>query len=127
MQKNILQKSWNMYISSISTLKESIEKKDRHKKRSIWNSKGSLNLPGSYLRDLELFCARNYIPIKMKANGKTHSLKRVCMQCLKAHAVTKAREMKLPKKTIDLLSNSIRCEEGHGGYYMDGSRVRYLL
>jgi hypothetical protein len=48
-----------------------------------------------------------------------NSLYKCCPNCLKAHALVKARELGVEEETINSLSKLFKGEIGHNGYYLD--------
>ena len=48
---------------------------------------------------------------------------RCCPRCLKAHAVRKARDMKLEEKLVSIINNLLESDTGHHGYYLDKTKL----
>jgi hypothetical protein len=77
------------------------------------------NFPSDLLKEIEDFAARNAILSVRDKNGTSYIC---CMDCLKAHALKKARKMKFEgaRKIID---KELKFAEGHNGYYLDRGKV----
>lgn len=71
------------------------------------------------LKEIDLFRRRNVLA-KDKSRGYC------CPDCLKAHLLRKAFESGLNKEFIQNLSNSIKGEAGHKGYYIDEGELHYV-
>ena len=81
-----------------------------------------MSLPDEFLRDLESFEERNSL-VEPKAAAHVHRAGVCCSRCLKAYALTKAREMHLDCAKVAPLFVVMNCEAGHHGYFEDGGRL----
>lgn len=78
-------------------------------------------LPDDLLAELENFARKNALIVSESDEGKLHHC---CVRCLKAHALKKAKEIKLDKKRMSWLNDMFGNElEGHEGYYVDGGKL----
>jgi len=78
-------------------------------------------LPDSLLVEMENFAKKNALAVSESNGNKFHHC---CVKCLKAHALKKAREIKLDEKRMSWLMDMFGGEaEGHEGYYIDGEEL----
>lgn len=90
----------------------------------VLSLRSSLTLfPPQLVRELHSFAERNAIDVKP---GLGKSIKQVCLRCLKAFALVKIKEFKMPPKQSFLLLNHFQCNMGHNNYYLDEARVMRL-
>jgi hypothetical protein len=74
-------------------------------------------LPDELLEGLEKFARRNALAVSESDGEKTHHC---CVRCLKAHALKRAKVMKLDEKRMKWLNDMFGDEEeGHSGFYLD--------
>lgn len=79
----------------------------------------------AFEREVRNFIKRNVIiESTMICNeGRFTSQVPCCLQCLKAHALKKAKEFGFEEEKIYMLEHCFKCEEGHNGYYLDVDRM----
>jgi len=78
-------------------------------------------LPDDLLAELEDFVQRNSLGYVEKEDKKIHYC---CSHCLKAHAIKKAKELKLDEKRMSWLNDLFgEHSEGHDGYYIDEDKL----
>jgi len=75
-------------------------------------------LPQGLFLEMEAFKRRNSLAMVSNKKEKK-SQHQCCGNCLKAHALQRVREMKLPKRVENSLNKIFKCKMGHYGYYMD--------
>ncbi len=74
----------------------------------------------SLINEIEDFANRNDLVKSEFYLEETNSLYKCCPNCLKAHALTKAREFGLNQESINILSTIFKGDIGHyGRYYLD--------
>jgi hypothetical protein len=88
----------------------SLERMDFYLKNSV---------PEVLLKELEDFVLRNSVVVHEEKH-------KCCDKCLKAHALSKARWIKLDSRALANLAGVFDCEEGHDGYYLDGKELRKI-
>lgn len=81
--------------------------------------KGAI-IPDDLISEIEDFRERNAV-IELENDGKV-----CCPQCLKAYAITRARELGLPRNALDEINRMIKGEIGHEGYFMDQDDLKKL-
>jgi hypothetical protein len=86
-----------------------------------WLRRGFL-LPDLLIEELEAFTHRN--ALAKEYDSKNHKDVHVCcQQCLKAHALKKARELNLHPKLVVFLEKIFEGEIGHNSYYTDSENL----
>jgi hypothetical protein len=78
-------------------------------------------LPKIFFEELESYSKRNVIWIPHAIHGKPSMHGRVCLQCLKAFALNKARELHFSAFVSDFIAQRFDCERGHAGYFLDNA------
>ncbi|MEK6856003.1 MAG: hypothetical protein AABX66_02475 [Nanoarchaeota archaeon] len=69
------------------------------------------------IASIESFVERNNV---IEPKGTSHTS---CPHCLKAHTIKKAKELELDRESVRFLSNLIKGNLGHDGYYLDGDEL----
>ncbi|MFH1290915.1 MAG: hypothetical protein ABIH92_05945 [Nanoarchaeota archaeon] len=81
-------------------------------------------MPKKLIVELEEFIERNslaVVALRVSDKGEIHQC---CGDCLKAHAIKKAREFGLDEEKIELLKDVFEDNShGHGGHYMDSGEL----
>lgn len=75
------------------------------------------SLPKSIKEELDRFADRNCVV------ALEDSYEAACEQCLKAHALKHAKEMKLSKKEVETIHAIFNCKIGHHGFYSDRDKM----
>jgi hypothetical protein len=78
-----------------------------------------INIPSSFFDAIEQYGYRNIIWIQNTIHGKSCMHGRVCLRCLKAFSIHKAKELSLGEGVIGFLSKKFDCETGHSGYFLN--------
>ncbi len=80
-----------------------------------------LDIPGQLIREIKLFAGRNSLIFESYSihSNRDETVKVCCKQCLKAHALQKAKYFDLSNEVLDLIDDVFSCETGHSGYYLD--------
>ncbi len=74
-------------------------------------------LPSLLKEELNRFADRNcLVALENSYDG-------VCLSCLKAHALSEAKKLNLPKNKIESIKASFDGRIGHNGYYMDKDKL----
>ena len=76
-------------------------------------------LPDALISELEEFAKRNSIFSVTDMINENKSILHCCPRCLKAHAIKRAKGLKLNKESVNYLEKIFNCETGHMGYYID--------
>ena len=72
-----------------------------------------IDFPKELVKEVEKFKERNFFSIPSSQE------KAYCTSCLKAFAISKAKEMNLGNEIISNLEKKIDSDKGHSGYYQD--------
>jgi hypothetical protein len=90
--------------------------------RSLRDRHGVSEIPNSFFEDLELFGRRNATYFRVGSSGRRFGI--VCLRCLKAYALNKANDLGISGREFSFLFRGIKCECGHGDYFMDRGKVK---
>lgn len=86
--------------------------------------KKGVMLSDSLINEIEDFVNRNDLVKSEFYLEEANSLYKCCPNCLKAHALVKAREFGFNEESIKILSTLFKGDIGHyGGYYLDGDEL----
>ena len=88
----------------------------------FFDSKHSISapmLPSSFIYEIRQFIKRNSIAVDIFSMHEKKTSYVCCEHCLKAYSVSLAKEMGLSKEIIDFLTESMKGNMGHDGYYLD--------
>ena len=86
-----------------------------------------VEIPDEFIEEINEYAKRNAFTFDYTIHkNKTSNVRVCCTQCLKAHALEKAKEMNLEKEIIDALDEMFGCETGHNGYYIDKEELRKI-
>lgn len=80
-------------------------------------------LPEALIEEIEDFTERNSLVIIAHTLPDRIPIHRCCPQCLKAHILHTAQDLKLDKNLVRSLSAVLNCGEGHNGFYLDEGRL----
>lgn len=75
------------------------------------------SFPSSLKEELVRFADRNCLV------ALENSFDGVCLSCLKAHALSEAKKLNLPKSSVESIKTSLEGKTGHNGYYMDKDKM----
>ncbi len=89
----------------------------------ITNQERKIFLPEALLEEIEEFTERNSLAVIGNTIKERKPIHRCCPQCLKAHIIKTAQEIKLNKYDIIAIASLFPCETGHDGYYLDEERL----
>lgn len=89
--------------------------------------RGGIIIPLELIKEMDGFVARNVLVdlgenTKLNTGGSKCRF-RCCNRCLKAFALSKAKDMCLSAETTELLDALFDCETGHDGYYLDAGNL----
>jgi hypothetical protein len=76
-------------------------------------------LPTALIEELEDFTERNSLAIMAYSLPDRKPIHKCCPQCLKAHIIKTAKDLKIGKHEVKLISSLFNCKAGHNGYYLD--------
>lgn len=103
---------------------------DSHRFREVLLSekvsalKRGLLIPDALIAELEDFAKRNSLKDVTNTDYLTQEPNEVCPHCMKAHAVTHALELGVPKESAELIGSILPGNLGHDGYYLDEGEVK---
>jgi hypothetical protein len=80
-------------------------------------------IPQALIEEIEDFTERNSIAIIAHTIPERKPIHRCCPQCLKAHIIKTAQELRLNRIVITNLIKSLTCETGHKNYYLDEEKL----
>lgn len=87
-----------------------------HKKINLLK-KGAI-FPDELINEMEEYAERNDL-VNSNVYIEEDSIHKCCPNCLKAHAFVKGRELGVNEKTMSQITNFLKGEIGHYGYYLD--------
>lgn len=93
-------------------------------KKKISVIKRGILIPDDLIAEIESFRERNTLATLKGENEKV--VHKCCQQCLKAHIISKSKEIGLDDNSISYLDNIMGCETGHSGYYLDNNNLKKL-
>ena len=83
--------------------------------------------PDEFIREIKRYAKRNAFTLDYTIhNNHSNRIKVCCSQCVKAHALEKAKRMNLGKEAIKSIEEMFECEIGHNGYYLDREEVKKI-
>lgn len=77
--------------------------------------------PRLLLNEAVSFVKRNSIAISKNKSGK--STIHFCRSCLRAHIEKVSAQLNMDKNIAEPISQALRCQAGHGGYYLDAEKL----
>ena len=92
---------------------------------SVRNKKSGF--PEEFINEVKRYAKRNAFTLDYTIHDRQKNKIRVCCsQCLKAHALEKARKMNLGNELIKKIEEMFECEAGHNGYYIDKEELKKI-
>lgn len=82
----------------------------------------AIGIPEQLFEEIEKYGKNNVIWIENTIHGKKCMHGRVCLRCIKAFSITKAKELNLGEEVIEFISKRFDCETGHRGYFLNNEK-----